>query len=229
MFRTTNARIPLLSALLAPLIALGGCAMTTDPYTGEQERAKTGTGAAIGAIAGAVVGAATGDDAKDRRKRALIGAGTGALAGASVGWYMDRQESELRQRLQGSGVSVSREGENIVLNMPGNVTFETESAALNARFFDTLNAVGTVLEEYDKTLVEITGHTDSTGADAYNQDLSERRAASVGAYLESQGVDADRMVIIGYGETQPIATNATPEGRAANRRVEITLEPLVEE
>lgn len=224
MLRTPRTKT---AALLAILLAGSGCA-TTDPYTGEQERARAGTGAAIGAIAGAIVGAATGDDVKERRKRALIGAGAGAITGASVGWYMDRQEAELRERLRGSGVSVSREGENIVLNMPGNVTFETESAALNARFFDTLNAVAAVIDEYDKTLVEITGHTDSTGTDEYNQALSERRAAAVGSYLESQGVSTDRMVIIGYGEARPIATNATAEGRAENRRVEITLEPLVE-
>ena len=211
--------------LFALLLAGTGCA-TTDPYTGEKERGKTGIGAAIGAVAGAVVGAASGDDVKERRKRALIGAGAGAIAGGSVGYYMDQQEKRLREQLQGTGVSVTREGENIVLNMPGNVTFETDSADLNARFFDTLNAVAEVIEEYDKTLVEITGHTDSTGADAYNQQLSERRAAAVGSYLRSQGVSTERMVIIGHGETRPIASNATAEGRAQNRRVEITLEPL---
>lgn len=214
-----------LMLFVAGLVA--GCA-TTDPYTGETERQKSGVGAAIGAVAGAVVGAATGDDAKDRRKRALIGAGAGAIAGGSVGYYMDRQEEKLRQQLRGTGVSVSREGDNIVLNMPGNVTFETDSADLDRQFFDTLNSVATVIDEYDKTLVEVTGHTDATGADAYNQELSEERAAAVASYLRAQGVSTDRMVIIGYGEQQPVASNTSAEGRAANRRVEITLEPLTQ-
>lgn len=214
-----------LACLFLSLI-LVACATTTDPYTGEERRTRTSAGATIGAIAGAIAGIASGDDAKERRKRALVGAAGGALAGGSVGYYMDRQERELRSQLQGSGVSVSRDGDNIVLNMPGNITFETGSAALNASFFDVLDAVGTVLEEYDKTLVEITGHTDSTGADDFNQELSERRAAAVGSYLERRGVVVERMVIIGYGETRPIASNSTPEGRAENRRVEITLEPV---
>ncbi|HLU62433.1 MAG TPA: OmpA family protein [Gammaproteobacteria bacterium] len=208
------------------VLVMTACATTTDPYTGEERRTRTSSGATIGAIAGAIAGIASGDDAKERRKRALIGAAGGALAGGSVGYYMDRQERELRDQLQGTGVSVSREGENIVLNMPGNITFETGSAALNASFFDVLDAVGTVLQKYDKTLVEITGHTDSTGADDFNQKLSEQRAAAVGSYLERRGVSVERMVIIGYGETRPIASNGTPAGRAENRRVEITLEPL---
>src|SRR5690606_33647524 len=211
------------------VLVMTACATTTDPYTGEERRTRTSSGATIGAIAGAIAGIASGDDAKERRKRALVGAAGGAIAGGSVGYYMDRQERELRSQLQGSGVSVSREGENIVLNMPGNITFETGSAALNASFFDVLDSVGTVLEKFDKTLVEITGHTDSTGADDFNQKLSEQRAAAVGRYLEGRGVSVDRMVIIGYGETQPIASNSTPQGRAENRRVEITLEPLTQE
>lgn len=209
----------------ATLLALGACT-TLDPYTGEEQRSRAGAGAAIGAVTGAIVGAATGDDAKDRRKRALIGAGGGALAGGSVGYYMDRQEQQLRQRLQGTGVSVTREGDNIILNMPGNVTFETDSAALNPEFFDVLNSVAVVVNEYDKTLVSIEGHTDSTGAADYNQRLSERRAATVGSYLNSEGVKTDRMVIIGHGQQQPIASNETSQGRAQNRRVELTLEPL---
>lgn len=223
-------RIAHRSLLPALVVALVMPACTTlDPYTGEKETAKAGTGAAIGAIAGAIVGAASGDDAKERRKRALIGAGAGALAGGSVGYYMDRQEAKLRQELAGTGVGVTRNGDEIVLNMPGNITFQTDSAALNTEFYDVLNAVGSVLEEYEKTVIEISGHTDSTGSDDYNQRLSEQRAASVGKYLDSQGVDVKRMVIIGYGEAQPVASNDTPDGRARNRRVELTLEPLTEE
>lgn len=213
------------AAGLAATLALAGCA-TTDPYTGEEERSKATTGAAIGALAGIIVGAASGDDAKERRKRALIGAGTGALAGGSVGYYMDVQERKLREELQGTGVGVTRDGDNIILNMPSNITFQTDSAALNPEFFDVLGAVSSVLEEYEKTLVAIDGHTDSTGSDQYNQQLSERRAASVAKYLDTEGVATDRMVVIGYGEARPVASNDTQQGRAQNRRVELTLEPL---
>lgn len=218
------------AALAAALAtAMASACTAIDPYTGEKEAAKTSSGAAIGAIAGAIVGAASGDDASENRKRALIGAGVGALAGAGVGYYMDRQEAELRQRLEGSGVSVTRSGDEIILNMPGNITFQTDSAALKTDFFDVLDAVASVLDEYEKTVVVIEGHTDSTGSDAYNQRLSEQRAAAVGSYLDSQGVAVERMVIVGYGETRPVASNAMAEGRAENRRVELTLEPLTEE
>ena len=209
-------------------VVIAACT-TLDPYTGEKETGKATSGAAIGAIAGAIVGAASGDNASENRKRALIGAGVGALTGASVGYYMDRQEAELRRRLQGSGVSVSREGDEIVLNMPGNITFQTDSAALKTDFFDVLDAVASVLEEYEKTVVVIEGHTDSTGSDDYNQRLSEQRAAAVGSYLDSRDVAVERMVIVGHGESKPATTNATQEGRAQNRRVELTLEPLTKE
>lgn len=218
-------RLPLALALTGVLTAC----TTTDPYTGEKRTSKTGAGAVIGAVAGAVVGAASADDVKERRKRVLIGAGAGALSGAAIGRYMDEQERKLRERLQGSGVSVSREGDEIVLNMPGNITFQTDSAALNPEFFDVLDAVSSVLGEYEKTLIVISGHTDATGPDEYNQLLSERRAAAVGAYLDSHGVNDERMVIVGYGEAQPVAPNATPQGRAENRRVELVLEPLARE
>lgn len=218
------------AALTAAFVtALVASCTTLDPYTGEKETGKTTSGAAIGAIAGAIVGAASGDDASENRKRALIGAGVGALAGASVGYYMDRQEAELRQELQGSGVSVTREGDEIILNMPGNITFQTDSSALKTDFFSVLDAVASVLDEYEKTVVMIEGHTDSTGSETYNQELSEQRAAAVGSYLDSQGLAVERMVIVGHGETRPVASNATPEGRARNRRVELTLEPLTEE
>lgn len=206
-------------------VALAGC-QTTNPYTGEEQTSKSTYGAAIGALAGAVIGAATGGDAKERRKRALIGAAAGGIAGGSVGYYMDQQEAKLRQQLQGTGVSVTRNGENIVLNMPGNITFQTNSADLNANFLKVLDSVGLVLKEYNKTLIVIAGHTDNTGSAEYNQQLSQRRAESVGSYLAQRNVTAERMMITGYGETRPIASNDTPEGRSQNRRVELTLEPI---
>jgi outer membrane protein OmpA-like peptidoglycan-associated protein len=211
------------TALVA--ITLSGCE-TLDPYTQESKTSNTTKGAVIGAIAGAAVGLASGDDAVERRQRALIGAGVGALAGGAVGNYMDRQEAELRAQLQGTGVSVTRNGDNITLNMPGNVTFATNSSDLSPGFFDVLNSVSVVMEEFDQTVVEVAGHTDSTGSDAYNQALSERRASSVAQYLQSQGINAQRMITIGLGESMPVADNATDAGRQSNRRVEITMVPI---
>jgi outer membrane protein OmpA-like peptidoglycan-associated protein len=173
-----------------------------------------------------VLGILTGDDSKERRKRALIGAGVGAIAGGAVGAYMDQQEMKLRQQLEGSGVSVTRVGDEIVLNMPGNVTFQTDSSDLNPQFFNVLDSVALVLTEYDKTVVQVVGHTDSTGSAEYNQALSERRAATVATYINTRGIDRQRILAFGRGLTQPIADNATPEGRAMNRRVELTLSPI---
>jgi outer membrane protein OmpA-like peptidoglycan-associated protein len=203
------------------------CACSTDPYTGERKMSKTGQGAAIGAAAGAAIGALTNTShGNQAAKNALIGAGIGALAGGGVGYYMDQQEKKLRQQLQGTGVSVSRVGDTIVLNMPGNITFATNSSDINANFYSTLNSVALVLKEYDKTIVEVTGHTDSQGSDEYNMGLSQRRANSVATYLIGQNLMPQRFVVQGMGESQPVANNNTAEGRQANRRVEIKLSPL---
>jgi outer membrane protein OmpA-like peptidoglycan-associated protein len=204
---------------------LAGC-YTYDPYTGEKKVSDTTKGAGIGAAAGAVVGLLTGGDAAAHRKNALIAAGVGALAGGAIGNYMDRQEANLRHDLQGTGVSVTRMGDNITLNMPGNITFKTNSAELDPSFYKVLNSVDIVLKKYDKTVVEVAGHTDNTGSAQYNQALSERRANAVAQYLESQGLTSNRVVTVGAGETRPVADNSTPEGRQANRRVELTLTPL---
>lgn len=212
----------------AAMVVMVGACQTIDPYTGETKTANATKGAAIGAATGAVIGAISGDNNKERRKRAAIGAGIGALAGGSIGYYMDQQEAKLRARLQGTGVSVTRVGDEIILNMPGNVTFATNQADINASFYPVLDSVGLVLEEYEKTLVEVVGHTDSTGTDAINQPLSERRAASVGAYLQSRGVIPQRLATFGAGSRYPVASNDTSEGRALNRRVEITLMPLTQ-
>ena len=214
-------------AVIAAAVGLAGC-QTTNPYTGEQQTSKAAKGAGIGAAAGAVIGLITGDDSKERRERALIGAGVGAVAGGSVGYYMDVQEAKLRQQLQGTGVSVTRMGDNITLNMPGNITFKTDSADLNSSFFSVLDSVSLVLKEYEKTIVEVAGHTDSTGTDQYNQALSERRAQTVATYLAGKGVMQQRMIPVGAGEGRPVATNETPEGRQLNRRVELTLTPITQ-
>jgi len=211
-------------ALAALLWVLTGC--TTNPYTGQQEASNTAKGAAIGAAAGAAVGALTGDGGDDRRKRALIGAGIGALAGGAVGAYMDAQEAKLREQLAGTGVSVSRIGDDIVLNMPGNITFDVNRADVKASFYPVLNSVGLVLNEYQKTLIDVNGHTDSTGTVDYNMDLSVRRAQSVAAYLENQGILYTRIFTQGFGPHYPVSDNETEAGRQQNRRVELVLKPL---
>jgi outer membrane protein OmpA-like peptidoglycan-associated protein len=213
------------AAGIGSLMLLSACT-TLDPYTREERTARAQRQAVIGAAAGAVAGLITGDSSMERKKRALVGAGLGALAGAGVGTYMDRQEARLRAELDRTGVSVTRVGDNITLNMPGNITFPTDGADLNASFYEVLNSVTIVLNEFEQTVVEVAGHTDSTGADAYNQSLSERRAASVAAYLRTRQVLADRIITVGMGEGRPITTNDTPDGRQQNRRVELTLVPL---
>jgi outer membrane protein OmpA-like peptidoglycan-associated protein len=212
-------------AMLTLCLGITSC-YTYDPYTGERKVSDTTKGAGIGAAAGLVVGLLTGGDAAAHRKNALIAAGVGALAGGAIGNYMDRQEANLRHDLAGTGVSVTRMGDNITLNMPGSITFKSDSAELEPSFYKVLNSVDVVLKKYDKTVVEVAGHTDSTGPAEYNQALSERRANTVAQYLEGQGLPSDRVVTIGAGETRPVANNATPEGRQANRRVELTLTPL---
>jgi outer membrane protein OmpA-like peptidoglycan-associated protein len=219
------------AGLLGVLVLVSGCEymQTTDPYTGEQEVNKTTKGAATGAAIGAAIGLITGDDSAERKKRALILAGVGGVAGGAVGNYMDRQDAALRARLQGTGVSVTRtgpKGENITLNMPGNITFAVNSGDISASFYPVLDSVGLVLKEFDKTMVEVAGHTDSDGSDAYNQQLSERRSSSVVAYLVSREIRGDRFLTVGAGESRPIASNATPDGKQQNRRVEITIVPL---
>jgi len=205
-------------------ILLSSCT-TLDPYTREEKTSNAAKGAAIGAAAGAAVGLITGDNSAERKKRALILAGIGGIAGGSVGYYMDQQEMKLRQQLEGTGVSVTRMGDNITLNMPGNITFATDSADLNSQFFEVLGSVTKVLKEFDQTVVEVAGHTDSTGSEDYNQRLSERRAQSVVDYFKSRKILEARLITVGMGELRPVADNSSAEGRQLNRRVEITLVP----
>jgi outer membrane protein OmpA-like peptidoglycan-associated protein len=209
----------------AVLIGIAGCS-TINPYTGESQTSKAAKGAGIGAAAGAVVGLLT---KGDKLENALIGAGVGALAGGGVGYYMDVQEAKLRQRLEGTGVSVTRMGDNITLNMPSNITFALNSADLNGQFYNALDGVSMVLKEYDKTVIEVAGHTDSSGSDQYNQALSQRRAQSVAGYLSSHGVKGQRLITVGAGESHPVASNDNEQGRAANRRVELTIVPITKQ
>ncbi|MCU7918439.1 MAG: OmpA family protein [Candidatus Thiodiazotropha sp. (ex Dulcina madagascariensis)] len=216
-----------LSCLVAGLIALQACT-TVDPYTREEKTSKATTGAVIGAVAGAVLGIATSKDKKKRKERALKGAGIGAIAGGGVGYYMDVQEAKLRQRLENTGVSVTRNGDNIILNLPGNITFEVDKSDVKPDFVEILGSVSLVLNEYKSTMIEVAGHTDSSGSESYNQLLSQQRAHSVSNILARKGIDAVRIDTVGYGESRPTASNATPAGRRQNRRVELTLLPYVE-
>lgn len=206
------------------IIALTSCA-TVDQQTGEKNPNKTGKGAGIGAIAGAVLGAAA-SSKSDRGRGALTGAVLGAAVGGGVGHYMDKQEKELREKLKDSGVQVSRQGNDLNLIMPGNITFAVNKSDIRSDFYSVLNSVAQALRQYDQTTVRISGYTDSTGPLSLNQRLSEDRANSVRTYLLAQGIAPDRIDSAGYGPANPIASNASEDGRQANRRVEIKLIPI---
>ena len=206
---------------------LAAACTTTDPYRSSPPRNNTATGAIAVAVGGALLGYLTNtNNSEEGRQNALIGAGVGALAGAGIGQYMDRQQRAMEAELSGSGVGVARQGDNLVLRMPGDVTFPTNSADINARFHPVLADVARVMNEYDRSIVDIVGHTDSTGTDAINQPLSERRAASVAAFLINEGVMRERLYVAGASSRNPIASNDTVEGRSQNRRVEILIRPL---
>jgi outer membrane protein OmpA-like peptidoglycan-associated protein len=209
------------SSVLLSSILLNACT-TIDPYTREEKTSNAVKGTAIGALSGAVIGVLAGDN----RKSALIGAGVGALAGGGIGYYMDVQEAKLRQELEATGVSVTRVGNSIVLNMPGHITFKTDSSAISADFYQVLNSVSLVFNEYEKTYIDIYGHTDSVGDAAYNMQLSQRRADSVSRYIQTRNVLSQRILTRGMGEDYPIASNNTAQGRSQNRRVEIKLTPI---
>lgn len=208
--------------LLMALLPLSAC--VTDPETGKRTISK----AAIGGVGGALGGYLLGDLIGGRRDRTekIVGAGIGAVAGAGVGYYMDEQEKKLRQQTAGTGVNVIRDGDNLVLDMPSEITFGVDSSNIDPGFRNTLDQVSLTLKQYEKTYVDVMGHTDSTGSDAYNQALSERRASAVADYLSSRGVQSARLATRGYGESQPKASNLDAAGRSANRRVEIRLVPV---
>ena len=206
---------------------LAGCA-SPNPYdnqgqasTGMSKTAKYG---GLGALAGAVAGAAI--DHNNRGKGALIGAAVAGLGAAGYGYYADKQEAALRASMANTGVEVKREGDNITLVMPGNITFATDSASIAPSFYQPLNALAGSLKQYNQNQINIVGYTDSTGALQHNIDLSQRRAQSVATYLTSQGVNPSTVNVKGAGPNNPIASNADVNGRAQNRRVEITLAPL---
>ena len=212
------------AAALSAMLATSAC--TTDPYTGQRTINRTAVGIGVGALSGYLLGDLVGGD-HDRNAK-VIGAGIGAIAGGAVGNYMDRQEAELRRQTAGTGVDVYRQGDELVLRMPSGITFPVDRSDIQPEFQSTLDQVSQTLASYNQTYVDVLGHTDSTGSDAYNQALSERRAQSVASYLSGHGVDRARVGIRGFGESQPIASNDDEAGRAQNRRVEIKVVPVTQ-
>lgn len=212
----------LAAAALTALVTTSAC--TTDPETGQRRISST----AIGGIGGALGGYLLGDLVGGRNDRTakILGAGIGGLAGAGIGAYMDKQERDLRARTAGTDVQVTREGDNLILNIPSGITFGYNSAAVQPQFQRTLDQVADTLSQYNQTFVDVYGFTDSTGSESYNQQLSERRAVSVADYLAAHGVQPARIGTRGFGESNPVASNDTEAGRAANRRVEIKIVPI---
>ena len=221
-----RAKLIVASVSIAAMLGAAACT-TTDPYSSTPTRNNTGTGAIAGALGGALLGYLTNtSNGEQGRKNALIGAGIGALGGAAVGQYMDRQQRALEAELSGSCVGVARQGDNLVLRMPSDVTFATNQSDLDPRFLPVLDDVARVLNEYDRSMVDVIGHTDASGGDAINQPLSERRASSVATYLIGNGVIRERLYVAGNSARNPIADNSTVDGKAKNRRVEILIRPF---
>ncbi len=218
-----HLRHKLTAATMAAAL-LGTAACTTDPDTGQQRISKAAIGAGVGVLGGYLAGDIVGGR-RDRTEK-IVGAGIGAIAGGAIGAYMDRQERELRQKTAGTGIEVERKGDDILLNIPSGVTFDTNSAAIAPQFRQTLDQVAQTLSTYNQTYLDVYGHTDSTGNDRINIPLSQDRARSVADYLGTRGVAQARIGTQGFGSSQPIASNATVEGRQQNRRVEIKIVPV---
>ncbi len=226
---TRNLSLALLTAAALSACATGGSYVQSDQYGNQsQQQNRTGRGALIGAAIGTAAGLLSGDSATERRQHAMIGAGIGALSGAAVGNYQDRQERALRERTANTGIDVQRQGDNITLNLPDGITFDFNKSTLKPQFYGALNGVASTLAEYNQTMIEVVGHTDSIGTDAVNDRLSRERAESVASYLGAQGVQRARIETLGAGKRYPIASNATESGRAQNRRVEIRVIPLTQ-
>lgn len=220
----TQLKLATLAATLA--IFVSGCATYTGQTNDPNDPNRTQRGALIGAAIGTAAGLLSGGNAVERRQRAMVGAGVGALAGGAVGVYQDRQEADLRRQTAGTGIDVSRDGDVIKLNLPDGVTFDFAKYDLKPQFYPALNTVAATLREYNQTIVEVSGHTDSVGSDSANQLLSERRANSVASYLIGQGLIRERFEVVGMGERYPVASNDSDSGRSLNRRVEIRLLPV---
>jgi len=222
-----NVSLGLVAAAVLSACATGGSYVQSDQYGNPtQQQNRTGKGALIGTAIGVAAGLLSGDSATERRQRAMVGAGIGALGGAAIGNYQDRQERALRERTANTGIDVQRQGDNITLNLPDGITFDFNKSTLKPQFYGALNGVASTLAEYNQTMIEVVGHTDSIGTDAVNNRISKERADAVAAYLSGQGVQAARIETLGAGKNYPIASNDTEAGRAQNRRVEIRVIPL---
>lgn len=222
----TSRRLIIVATAVA---MLSGCA-TSNPYDNQGQAqssggmSKTAKYGGLGALAGAVAGAAI--DHNHRGKGALIGAAVAGAASAGYGYYADKQEAALRASMANTGVEVQRQGDQIKLIMPGNITFATDSSAIASSFYSPLNNLANSLKQFNQNNIEIVGYTDSTGSRQHNMDLSQQRAQSVATYLTSQGVDQSHLSVRGAGPDKPIASNADVNGRAQNRRVEVNLKPI---
>uniref|UniRef100_UPI0035CA850B OmpA family protein n=1 Tax=uncultured Sphingomonas sp. TaxID=158754 RepID=UPI0035CA850B len=212
------------TAALGALLATTACA--TNPDAGRQPLSNPAPGGVGGALGGYILGDIVGG--RHARTEKIVGAGIGGIAGVGIGAYMDKQEHDMRAHTAGTDVRVTRQGDDLILTIPSGITFAYNSDTVAPDFRQTLDQVAGVLHDYDRSFVDVYGHTDSTGSDAYNQGLSERRAASVAAYLVTHAVQSPRIATKGFGKTQPIASNETLEGQAANRRVEIKIVPIAE-
>ncbi|GGB90326.1 membrane protein [Marivita lacus] len=208
-----------LSTALCGAILLSACTDVNDPNR------QTKSGALIGAGAGATIGALMGNDPEERRRNAVLGAAIGGGSGALIGNRLDRQEADLRAQLGNDNVTIRNTGERLIVTLPQDILFPTDSATLRPDLQRDLRSVGQNLLAYPDTTVQVIGHTDNTGDAGYNLNLSRQRAQSVANLLMSEGVSSSRLQSIGRGEDQPIASNLTPEGRAQNRRVEIVILP----
>lgn len=209
-------------ASLAAVSLLGLSACVTDPNTGERHISRT----AIGGVGGAGLGYLLGGLIGGKTAR-IVGAGIGGVAGGVIGNQMDQQIRELDEATAGTGIDVSEtpDGTGILVNLP-DVTFAVDSTNISPSFRTALDSVAQSMIQYPNSLVDVMGHTDSTGSESYNLDLSRRRAEAVANYLVSRGVSRARLETVGYGEQYPIADNTTAEGRAQNRRVEIRITPI---
>ena len=219
-----NSRLFVSSLAALSLVTVSAC--VTDPNTGEKKVSRTAIGAGGGALAGLLIGGLIGGGTGR-----IVGAGIGGIAGGAVGYQMDKQMKELKEQTAGTGVDVTPtdDGQAILVNLPDGVTFDVDSSTLKPQFRGTLDQIAQSLQQYPDSLIDVYGHTDSTGSDAYNQTLSENRARTVANYLVMRGVSETRIRSLGMGETMPVASNETVEGRARNRRVEIKIVPITQE
>lgn len=219
-----KSRLFVSSLAALSLVTVSAC--VTDPNTGERKVSRTAIGGGAGALAGLLLGGLIGGGTGR-----IVGAGIGGVAGAAVGYTMDKQIKELREKTEGTGVDVTEtdNGQAILVNLPEGVTFDVGSYTLRSEFRSTLDQIAQTMNQYPDSLIDVYGHTDSTGSDAFNQTLSENRARTVANYLATRGVSSARIRSQGFGETMPVADNTTDEGRRRNRRVEIKIVPITQE